>query len=109
MDEHCMTIDALGLSGRNLLIKMDVEGDECNVLAGAERTMRENLAIRVIACSYHRHRDEEKIALFLLEHHFQVHYSHGFMFFPYGDSIEPELRHGLVFGDKKNFRVNRMS
>lgn len=99
-DGHGTTIDALGLSDRKLLIKMDIEGSECDALSGAEKTIVENPVVRMVVCSYHRHRDAERISSFLLEHHFCVRYSPGFMFFPYGESIEPELRHGLVYGDK---------
>lgn len=100
VDGQCTTIDALGLSDRKVLLKMDIEGSECDALAGAEKTLLENPMVRVIACSYHRAQDAERISSFLLERHFRVRYSDGVMFFPYGESIEPTFRHGLVFGDK---------
>ena len=37
--------DVLSLSGRRLAIKIDVENWECNVLAGMERTLRQNRCI----------------------------------------------------------------
>ena len=98
---QCTTIDALGRAGRKVLLKMDIEGSECDALAGAEKTLLENPMVRVIACSYHRAQDAERISSFLLERHFHVHYSDDVMFFPYGESIEPAFRHGLVMGDKK--------
>src|SRR5271170_2930993 len=37
--------DVLSLSGRSLAVKIDVEHFECNVLAGMERTLRQNRCI----------------------------------------------------------------
>lgn len=104
-DEKHATIDELALSGKRLLVKMDIEGAERDALAGMECTIEQNEAVRVIACAYHRHGDAPQIASYLLERHFEVQYSDGYMWFPYESRIQAELRHGLVIGERRKKHV----
>lgn len=80
-------------------IKMDIEGAEMSALRGAEKTL-DNSNMRVVACAYHKSNDFNDISDFLSKKGFEVGHSKGFIFFPYGEYIVPELRRGLVFGKK---------
>ena len=96
------TVDALGISGKRLLVKLDIEGAEMEALHGMENTLARCPSVRVLACSYHRHGDAEKISAFLLDRHFIVRFSDGYMWFQ--DAQQPimaELRHGLVIAERE--------
>lgn len=95
------TIDSIqnNLKKQISFIKMDIEGAEMSALRGAEKVLS-NPEIRVIACSYHRTNDYKDITDYLGDKGFEVDHSEGYMFFPYGECVVPELRRGLVFGKK---------
>lgn len=105
VDEEHVTIDSLHLSGRRILVKMDIEGAEREALHGMACTMERNNAIRILACAYHRHGDAEAIAAFLLHRRFDVRCSEGYMWFPCEPHVEAELRHALVIGERRRKHV----
>jgi hypothetical protein len=80
----------------SLLIKMDVEGSEEAVLAGAAETLnREH--IKILCCTYHRQNDSEKFRQFFNSKGFQTEFSEGYMFFMQDKFIKPPyFRKGLI-------------
>lgn len=80
----------------SLLIKMDVEGSEETVLAGAAETLnREH--IKILCCTYHRQNDSEKFRQFFNAKGFQTEFSEGYMFFMQDKLFKPPyFRKGLI-------------
>ncbi len=101
-DGECITLDTLNQYAQTPItfLKMDIEGDEMAALKGGENMLYHNTDLRVIACTYHRGGQSRALSDYLLRHHFTVSFSDGYMFFPYGEEIMPQLRHGLVLGKK---------
>ncbi len=100
--ETMTTMDAIASLGRDLtLVKMDIEGAECEALAGGDGLLFESGCLTLFLCSYHRHADAEALASSMLERGFSVRYSNGFLFFPYDEEARPELRHALVIAKRR--------
>jgi len=100
-DEY-ITIDRINKEMRLSLIKMDIEGAEETALKGADQTMH-NEGIRMIACTYHRSGDGQKLEKLMRKNGLETQFSDGYMFFM-SDQIKimPELRHGLIFGKRRD-------
>lgn len=102
VDEEHVTLDSLDvLEDPISFVKMDIEGAEASALAGASHLLAGNRDLQILACLYHRSEDAEVLSQCLLAHHFTAKFSSGYMFFPYGDEVRPELRHGLLYGRKR--------
>ena len=91
-------IDSIGIP--ITVIKMDIEGAELEGLRGGDNTLLSSRKLDILACAYHNSTDAAAISRLLLEQHFAVSFTDGYMFFAYGKDIIPELRHGLVCGRK---------
>lgn len=101
-DEQHVTLDELDNMGIPIsVVKMDIEGEERYALEGGKRLLSQNRKIDIVSCSYHKTDDYKMIAEILLKNQFKVSFTDGYMFFPYGDSVLSELRHGLVCGKKE--------
>ena len=101
-DDTHITLNKIDTIGYPVnVIKLDIEGEEVNALKGAERILSQNRKVDIVACSYHNSGDDDKLSRILLDSHYEVKYTDGYMFFPYGESIVPELRKGLVVGFKE--------
>lgn len=78
-------------------IKMDIEGEEENVLRACETFLQSNNKIKISCCTYHRANHENDIPLFLKSHGFQTEFSDGFMVFYWDPNLNmPYFRKGLV-------------
>lgn len=99
-NDNFVSIDSINHENNVSLIKLDIEGGELNALKGAKRTLAHSDNVRIVACTYHKSEDAEQLSQILLNNNFLVKFSKGYMFFPYGETIVPELRRGLIFGKK---------
>lgn len=96
-----ITLDEIDEMGFPItFIKMDIEGAETKALQGAKKVLSSNRPLRILACAYHRSKDAQNLSMQLLDAHFTVRFTDGYMFFPFEKPIVPELRHGLVIANK---------
>lgn len=98
--EDSTTLDSINEVAKISFVKMDIEGAELDAINGAKKTFVRNKDMTVLACVYHRSEDAEKIGNTFLKWSYRVEYTKGYMFFPYGQDIKPELRHGLLLAKK---------
>jgi len=83
------------------LIKMDVEGNELDVLRGAKETLRANPQVELLICVYHRGEDERQIRDFF-GNEYECWSNAGYMIVY--DNVRPEppyLRRGVLRVKKK--------
>lgn len=100
--DHCdaenISLDELlkdDMEAKGIMVKMDVEGNEMNVLRGAERLLqRDN--VRFAVCTYHQEGDEEKLQRFFEERGYQTEFSDGYMWVPLFSEKAPYLRKGVL-------------
>ncbi len=98
-DDKNITIDSIAGGQTINVIKMDIEGAEISALIGAEETIRRNPAIRIAACSYHKHNDEIIIRAMMEHYGLKTATSEGYMLFIWEKDFfdDPEFRRGLVY------------
>ena len=80
------------------LIKIDVEGVEKHILAGAHHTLSKTEKVAI--CTYHNQKDEKLFKELLLDYGFQTSYSAGYMLFILKKLYPPYFRKGLIRGVK---------
>jgi hypothetical protein len=82
-------------------IKIDVEGEERNVLIGAKNILRDKALLKIVIASYHRYNDEIVLRDILNNAGYQTEYSKGYMLSLWDNIIkEPYLRRGLIRATK---------
>ena len=98
-DDEFTTIDnALpNLRGKNIFVKMDVEGYELAALIGAKNLLTNN-KVRASVCTYHNPDDLMKIKSILRQYGFKTSTSDGYMVFINGFEIldTADFRKGVV-------------
>lgn len=83
--------------GKQLFIKMDIEGAEVDVLNGSRDYLSNTSNIKIACCTYHKQHDEEVIPQMLSELGYSYEFSDGYMLFLYDANMQyPYFRHGLV-------------
>jgi hypothetical protein len=83
------------------ILKVDVDGDEQNLLEGSKRLLKEQSYLRIALCVYHRKNDEVEFTNLLEGLNFKVKTSHGYMIFYLDEPLkEPYLRRALLFASK---------
>lgn len=83
--------------GKQLFIKMDIEGAEVEVLNGSRDYLSKTSNIKIACCTYHKQHDEEKIPQILSELGYNCEFSDGYMLFYLDANLQfPFFRHGLV-------------
>ena len=83
--------------GKQLFIKMDIEGAEVDVLKGSRDYLSNTSNIKIACCTYHKQHDEEEIPQILSELGYNCEFSNGFMLFYADVNMQyPYFRHGLV-------------
>ncbi len=99
---NMITLDSVFGDNKRLdFLKMDIEGSEINALEEGEKTLiREN--VRISACCYHKHEDEEKIKAILSKYGYRTEVSNGNVTFLWDSDIwwHLDFRKGIVYGDK---------
>lgn len=99
-DDKSISLDALLQHEEKVdFIKIDVEGAEQQVLAGATTVINNNKGLKVALCTYHKQEDAELFAEILTSKRFKIEFSNGYMIFINGDKSlfkPPYLRKGLI-------------
>ena len=85
------------------LIKIDVDGEEMNLLNGFKYNLkRSDTKLKILICTYHKQNDEIEIGNFLREYEFENEISKGYMLFYFDKNfVPPYLRRGLIRSMKK--------
>ncbi len=80
-----------------VFIKIDIEGNEEEVLKANKDLLIKKGDFRITCCTYHRHDDARNMELFLKEMNFETEFSDGYMLFFYDTNFKaPFFRHGLI-------------
>ena len=83
------------------VIKIDVDGDEKNLLKGAKDILNSSKELKIALCVYHKKNDESEFKSILQGFGFNVFSSKGYMiFYPDEPLAKPYFRRGLIFGTK---------
>lgn len=98
--DDCIAIDdALpDLHGKNIFLKMDVEGAEPSALRGAKKLLTNN-KVRASVCTYHNADDIIKVKSIFRKYGFRTATSAGYMVFTYDPNIfdTADFRKGVVY------------
>lgn len=98
-DEHITIDDALGdVRGKNIFLKMDVEGFEPDALRGAKNILTNN-HVRASVCTYHNADDLVKVKSIFRKFGYQTSTSAGYMVFTIDPNIfnTADFRKGVVY------------
>ncbi len=97
-DERNVTIDTVaGDQTAPLILKMDVEGAEERVLAGAAGVLSRP-GTRAVICTYHRHDDHRRLSEAMRARGFRVDTSPGWMLFVHDRDLRPPFfRRGVIY------------
>jgi hypothetical protein len=83
------------------ILKVDVDGDEQNLLEGSKRLLKEQSYLRIALCVYHKINDEVEFTNLLQDFNFKVKTSNGYMIFYLDEPLqEPYFRRALLFASK---------
>ena len=91
--------DALpDLRGKNVFLKMDVEGSEPDALRGAKNLLTNN-RVRASVCTYHKSDDRMKVKNIFRQYGYQTSTSDGYMVFIHDPDIleSADFRKGIVY------------
>lgn len=84
-------------------IKIDVEGEEQNVILGAKDVLEKGTMIKLVISTYHKQNDSLIIKQLLQSYGFVGDFSDGYMLFFHDKNIEPPFfRKGLLRATKAN-------
>lgn len=87
--------------GKNMFIKMDIEGFETSVLKSSVDLFSNNPNIKCACCTYHRNGDEVKIKDYFEKLSYKTEFSDGVMYFDmYDEPTPPYFRKGLIRAKK---------
>jgi hypothetical protein len=105
-DEINVKLDSINqYYDKNILVKIDVEGNELKVLEGMLKILSQNKIITLLVCTYHKQNDEVVLNDFLSNLGYSNSYSKGYMCYFYDKSIKkPFLRKALMFSTKKDIK-----
>ncbi|MBK8599686.1 MAG: FkbM family methyltransferase [Flavobacterium sp.] len=83
-------------------LKVDIEGEEANFLAGAKKFLQAEKQFKMAICTYHKQDDEVEFTTILERYNLEVRPTNGFMIFYHDQNIkDPYLRRGLLRVQKK--------
>jgi hypothetical protein len=99
-DDHCATLDNLFENEKIDFIKIDIEGAENKLLAGAKKILSKETALKIDICTYHRQNDAEVLQNILTENGFHTELSTGYMIFLDDKLTPPYLRKVLIRAEK---------
>ncbi len=100
-DDYVKIDDALpDLRGKNIFLKMDIEGAEPFALRGAKRILTNN-KVKASICSYHNADDAIKIKSIMQSYGYKTSTSDGWMVFIYDPKIfdTADFRKGIVYAE----------
>lgn len=79
----------------NAFLKMDIEGNECNALAGCIRLFTDSANLNFAICTYHKKEDEQNISKFLDQFGCHYSFSDGYIF------VKHSFRKCIIKGSKR--------
>ncbi|AFL85065.1 hypothetical protein Belba_2511 [Belliella baltica DSM 15883] len=83
---------------QNILIKIDVDGNEREVLELIEPLFSIAKSVKIAICTYHQNNDADDFDNFFKTNGFQTRFGRGYMLFYYDRQIQkPYLRPGVLF------------
>lgn len=94
-----ITLDKLNEKDKISVVKLDIEGAETDVLENAKHIYQNERLIMVV-CTYHKSNDAERIEKTLQQAGMITEFSRRYMCFIPEERVQPELRHGLIIGEK---------
>jgi hypothetical protein len=97
-DDKHITLDTLIRTHDDItMLKIDVDGNEQKVLAGASQLLIGKRKLKIALCTYHKANDERDFTLLLENKGFLVTPSAGYMIHYYDKKlVKPWLRRGLI-------------
>lgn len=99
--ENSITLEELEEKDEITVLKLDIEGAERQVLEGAFSVLKKDKRMIALICVYHRSTDAQNIKEYMDSLGYKTNFSDGYLFFPFGEEINPELRRGLLFATKQ--------
>jgi hypothetical protein len=99
---NCIKLDDYFIKKKEInFIKIDVEGEEQNVIFGAKDILTKASKIRIVVATYHNQNDSHKIKQLLHNYGFLGDFSDGYMLYFHDRNIEPPFfRKGLIRATK---------
>ncbi|NDW17690.1 dimethyladenosine transferase [Dysgonomonas sp. 216] len=98
--ETCITIDSVVKDlepGSSVFLKMDVEGAETSVIAGAKKIFDSgNYNVKTVICTYHEANDYVDLSDIMHQKKYAVETSSGYMIFSKGKFVAPYFRRGVI-------------
>jgi hypothetical protein len=92
-DNDCVTLDTFfEQPEKPTLLKIDVEGAECQVLESASKLLESGSVGDLLVCAYHRENDDKILSELLLEKGYRVTVSPGILFFSQDSSFSVNAR-----------------
>lgn len=101
--DNCITLGSLfnEINGESFFIKMDIEGEEENVLLSSKKFLESQNKIKIACCTYHREHHAELISKYLKSLNYEIEFSDGYVLFFYDSNIAPPyFRKGLIRAHK---------
>jgi hypothetical protein len=110
-NNDCVTLDNF-LGGEKIdFIKIDVDGDEASLLAGAKTILTTQSSIKIAICTYHKQNDAAIFNKMMIDKGVHTEFSKGYMIFyydtHYSKCIPPYLRRGLIRARKIKRHINQ--
>ena len=93
-DENIRLDTLLGSVDTPVVLKIDVEGMERRVLAGADMTLKKDTT-KVALCTYHKKKDAEEFSALLKNMGYDLEQSEGYMAMV-NDTADPEFRKAMI-------------
>jgi len=98
------TIDADSFfKGKKInFLKIDVDGNEKEVMSGLSNIIENSKQMQVALCTYHSQNDFEKYSNYFRDNNYEVEHSNGYTVFYWDKNLSyPFLRRGLIRATKK--------
>jgi 2-polyprenyl-3-methyl-5-hydroxy-6-metoxy-1,4-benzoquinol methylase len=96
----CVTLDNFFANEKIDFIKIDVDGEEASLLAGAKTILTRQAPVKIAICTYHKQNDAEIFNKIMIDKEFHTEFSNGYMIFwydtHYSKCTPPYLRRGLI-------------
>ena len=94
-NENCVSIsDYFRSDDNSRVLKIDVEGEELNVLKGMQDVFSRPGVLKIVVCTYHNGSDYEILNQYLLKQGFNTEHSDNLMLFDL--KTKPYLRRGVI-------------
>ena len=83
-------------------LKIDVDGNEKEVMSGLSNIIENSKQMQVALCTYHSQNDFEKYSNYFRDNNYEVEHSNGYTVFYWDKNLSyPFLRRGLIRATKK--------